>query len=92
MRKEQRHPLAHIDRQIVKSFFMEGMSDFNLTELARLKIRYHNFPGATDIQFDLVDIMNQWELTEDQLYEKTRLFYAKGKFSSFDSENEEDWS
>jgi hypothetical protein len=92
MRKEQRHPLAHIDRQVVKSFFVEGMSDYNLTELARLKIRYHNFPGATDIQFDLDSIMNQWELTEDQLYEKTRLIYARGEFSNFDSETEEDWS
>jgi hypothetical protein len=65
MRKEQRHPLAHIDRQIVKSFFVEGMSDFNLTELARLKIHHYNFSGATDIRFDLDSIMNQWELTED---------------------------
>ena len=92
MRREQRHPLAHIDRGIVKSFFVEGISDYNLTELARLRIRYQNFPGASDIKYDLDSIMNQWELTEDQLYQKTRLIYSEGKLNHSDSGQEEDWS
>ncbi len=92
MINEQKHPLAHIDREIVRNFFVEGQSDYNLAELARLKIRYHNFPGATDIQHDLDSILNQWELTEEQLYEKTRRIHAKGKIYRPDSDSEEDWS
>ena len=91
MNNDQKHPLAHIDREIVKKFFVEGKTDYNLAELARLKIRYRNFPGARDIQHDLETILKQWELSEDELYEKTRKIHASGKIYGTNSDSQEDW-
>jgi hypothetical protein len=92
MNTDQKHPLAHIDREIVKSLLVGSISDYNLAELARLKIRYRNFPGARDIQHDLDTILKQWNLTEQQLYEKTRQIHALGRvYQKFD-DSQEDWS
>jgi hypothetical protein len=92
MNNDQKHPLAHIDRDIVRKFFVEGKTDYNLAELARLTIRYRNFPGARDIQHDLQTILNQWELTEAELYEKTRQIHASGKIYRQPTDSQEDWS
>jgi hypothetical protein len=92
MTNDQKHPLAHIDREIVKRLLAEGISDYNLAELARLKIRYRNFPGARDIQHDLETLLQQWELTEDELYEKTRQIHSLGKVYQQKTESQEDWS
>lgn len=89
---DQKHPLAHIDRKIVANFFVEGDTDYNLAELARLIIRYRNFPGARDIQDDLNTILNQWDLTEEQLYEKTRVLHASGNIYRKSNDSKEDWS
>lgn len=51
---------------------MREKNDYNLAEVARLKIRYQNFPGARDIQFDLDSILQQWEMTEDELFAESR--------------------
>ena len=92
MTNDQKHPLAHIDREIVKSLFVEGATDYNLVELARLRIRYRNFPGARDIQQDLETILQQWKLTEDELYEKTRQIHSLGKVYQKNNNSQEDWS
>jgi hypothetical protein len=91
MNDEQKHPLAHSDRPIVQNFFVEGKTDYNLAELARLKIRYRNFPGARDIQHDLETILKQWELTEEELYEKTRKIHASGRIYRTNTDSQEDW-
>ena len=39
-----------------------------MAEVARLRIRYRNFPGARDIQRDLDVILQQWDMTEDELF------------------------
>ena len=49
-----------------------------MVELARLIIRYHNFPGARDIQQDLAIVLHNWQLTEEELYLKTRTIHAEG--------------
>ncbi len=93
MNTEQKHPLAHIDRAIVSNILVEGKTDYNLAEVARLKIRYHNFPGAQDIQDDLDDILIQWELTEEELFEEARQIHQQGKvYREKSSESKEDWS
>jgi regulator of sirC expression with transglutaminase-like and TPR domain len=61
------------------TFFSERNECQNLVELARLRIRYQWFSSATDIQYDLNNIMDQWQLSEDQIYAKTRLIHSKGK-------------
>jgi len=93
MSAEQKHPLAHIDRDIVRDILQQGQTDYNLAEVARLKIRYHNFPGARDIQHDLDLILKQWELTEDELFTKVLQIHAEGKvYRKKTDEDEEDWS
>ncbi|MFM7193129.1 MAG: DUF3288 family protein, partial [Microcystaceae cyanobacterium] len=65
---------------------------FNLAELARLRIRYHHFPGARAIQRDLDYILQQWQLTEEELFAKTRAIYASGQaYQIRNAEESEDW-
>ena len=95
MSTEQKHPLAHIDREIVQKIFVEGKNDYNLAEVARLKIRYQNFPGAMDIQHDLESILQQWEMTEAELFRQTReLHQNQGIYGRKQKKGEqtEDWS
>ena len=91
---DQQHPLYSSDRQTVDKLFDEGPTDYNLAELARLKIRYNGFPGARDIQADLEKLLHQWELTEAELYQKTRQLHANSRIYQVRSnkKEEEDWS
>ena len=92
--KDQQHPLHSRDRQTVDSLLAGEPTDYNLAELARLRIRYHGFPGATDIKTDLDRVMQKWSLTESNLYQKTRQIHAdkpiyKGRGNKGDGE---DWN
>ncbi|HAX80793.1 MAG TPA: DUF3288 domain-containing protein [Cyanobacteria bacterium UBA11372] len=91
---EQQHPLYSSDRQIIDKISQEGPTDYNLAELARLKIRYNGFPGARDIKADLEKLLQQWELTEAELYQKTRQLHANSRIYQVRSnkKEEEDWS
>jgi hypothetical protein len=92
--KEQQHPQYNRDRQIINSLLAGEPTDYNQVELARLRIRYRGFPGATDIQTDLDKVLQLWGFTEAALYEKTRQLHAagpvyKGRASKGE---EEDWN
>jgi Protein of unknown function (DUF3288) len=90
---DQKHPLGHIDREIIKKVFVEGKTDYNLAEVSRLTIRYQNFPGARDIQHDLQSILQLWELTEEELFREARILHSKGKiYRKNQKEETEDWS
>lgn len=91
---EQQHPLYSRDREILNTLFQEGLNDYNLAELARLKIRYSSFPGARDIQADLEKLLQKWQLSEAQLYQQTRQLHAKTRIYQVGSNKreEEDWS
>ncbi|MEL6496200.1 MAG: DUF3288 family protein [Cyanobacteria bacterium J06623_7] len=77
---EQKHPQNRKDRLTVDSLLAVSMTpgDRELVELARLIIRYRDFPGARDIQRDLQVALNNWQLTEEELYTKTRAIHAQG--------------
>ena len=76
---EQKHPQNKKDRLTVDNLLkVSEPSDRELVELARLIIRYRNFPGARDIQRDLQVTLNTWQLTEEELYRKTRAIHAVG--------------
>ncbi len=91
--KEQQHPLWRRDRQVVDRLLAEEPTDFNLAELARLKIRYRGFPGAWDIQRDLDKLLQRWNLTEETLFAKTREIHAGAPvYQVRGNKNEEDWS
>ena len=77
---EQKHPQDKKDRITVDHLLKVESSpgDRELVELARLIIRYRNFPGARDIQRDLQTALNTWGLTEAELYAQTRAIHATG--------------
>ena len=77
---DQKHPQNHRDRITVDNLLKVQSSpgERELVELARLIIRYRDFPGARDIQRDLQKILDLWQLTEEELYTKTRAIHAAG--------------
>ncbi|MGC9502426.1 DUF3288 family protein [Baaleninema sp.] len=91
---DQQHPQAKSDRASVNALLTGEANDYNLAELARLRIRYNGFPGARDIQADLDRILKQWNLDEETLFEKTRKLHANGRIFKVGSnkKDEEDWS
>ncbi|NDJ19242.1 DUF3288 family protein [Myxacorys almedinensis] len=90
--KDQQHPLWSNDRQIVDTLLSGEPTDYNLAELARLKIRYNGFPGARDIQTDLDTLLKQWKLTEDALYERTRQIHETLQVYKGRGAKRDDWS
>ena len=89
---DQKHPQEKNDRLIVDQLLRAKPEPFNLAELARLRIRYHHFPGARAIQRDLDYILQQWQLTEEDLFAKTRAIYASGQaYQIRNAEESEDW-
>lgn len=90
--KDQQHPLWKTDREIVDSLLVGEATDLNLAELARLRIRYNGFPGARDIQADLERVLEQWDLTEEALFEQTRRIHAETKPYKGRGAKRDDWS
>ncbi len=92
--KDQIHPREKKDREIIDKLLQGEPNEYNLLELARLTIRYRGFPGARAIQKDLATVLNKWQLTEEQLYQKTREIYAVNNPYSdrFKSNQKQDWT
>ena len=90
--KDQTHPQYKTDRQLLNQLMAGDDSDFNLVELARLMIRYEGFPGARDIQKDLQKTLEKWQLSQDQLFEKTRAIHQQGDVYKGLGRGREDWS
>jgi len=93
--KDQQHPLYNRDRKRIDMLLTAERTDYNLAELARLRIRYQGFPGARDIQRDLDKVMQQWGFaTEAELYAKTRNLHATVVVykSRGNKGDEEDWN
>ncbi|MEH2160589.1 MAG: DUF3288 family protein [Nostoc sp.] len=91
--KDQQHPLYNRDRPLIDILLAQEATDYNLAELARLRMRYQGFPGARDIQKDLDKALLRWGLTEAELYEKTRqIHYLGGIYKSRGKKDEQDWN
>lgn len=89
--QDQQHPQYRGDRATVDTLLAGEATDYNLSELARLKIRYRGFPGARDIQKDLEKVLQKWNLTPESLYEQTRKIHAKGEVYRKQKSDQEDW-
>ncbi len=91
--QEQQHPQYKKDRETVNILLAVKAtpSDRDLVELARLRIRYHGFPGAKDIQNDLDKLLEQWQLTEDELFAQTRKIHEIAHVYRSRPEDQEDW-
>ena len=92
--KEQQHPQEKTDNEIAENLLQQEPTDYNLTELARLRIRYTGFPGAREIQQQLDAVLQQWRMTEEQLFELTRHLHQAGQVykRGGDSQGQDDWS
>lgn len=91
--KDQQHPQEKSDRAIIASLQREGSNNYNLAELARLRIRYNSFPGARDIKQNLDALLIQWQMTEEQLFATTRQLYETGQvYKPESAEKQDDWS
>ncbi|MBW4661461.1 MAG: DUF3288 family protein [Drouetiella hepatica Uher 2000/2452] len=90
--KDQQHPQWESDRQVANTLLAGEPSDYNLAELARLRIRYRGFPGARDIQADMEKVLNRWQLTEEALFAKTRQIHQTSQIYRGRSNQREDWS
>ncbi|MDY6783396.1 MAG: DUF3288 family protein [Cyanobacteriota bacterium] len=90
--QERRHPQEKRDREIVDRLLNEGKSDYNLAELARLRVRYQGFPGARAIQNDLKNLLIQWGLTEEELFARARQLHKNGLYRRDRHGNAEDWN
>ncbi len=92
-RQDQKHPQEKNDRELVNRLLQEKASDYSLVELGRLFIRYQDFPGARDIQIDLKLLLKKWQLSEEELFEKTRQIHAQGEiYRRKNEEEQQDWS
>lgn len=91
---DQRHPQELRDQIILNRLKLDGRSDYNLVELARLRIRYRNFPGARPLQAELDQVMAEWQLDEASLFALTREIHATGQIyrRSKDGTESQDWS
>lgn len=90
--KDQQHPQWGSDRQSVSSLLTGEPTDYNLAELARLRIRYNGFPGARDIQSDLDKILKLWSFTESELFAKTCEIHQVAEVYKGRGGKREDWS
>ena len=91
--KDQQHPLYSRDRPLIDILLSQEATEYNLAELARLRMRYQGFPGARDIQKDLDKALQQWGLTEAELFEKTRQIHDLGGiYKSRGKKEEQDWN
>ncbi|NJL98495.1 MAG: DUF3288 family protein [Synechococcaceae cyanobacterium SM2_3_2] len=79
--RDQQHPQYATDREQLNQILAEMKRDPDgamvLAEIARLRIRYMNFPGARDIQRDLDAALLTLEMTEAELYAITRRIHAR---------------
>jgi hypothetical protein len=91
----QKHPQERRDREVLSIISQNSADDpLSLAELARLRIRYEGFPGAIEIKETLDQILQRWNLTEAELFAKTReihqserIYQVKSKFQP-----QEDWT
>lgn len=89
---EQTHPQEKRDRAIVDRLLQGAPDAQNLADLARLRIRYHNFPGARALQRDLDRVLHQWQLSEEELFSQTRQLHSTGQAYRLRKGDEDDWS
>ena len=77
--KDQNHPLYASDRDLVDRLLgKDAPSDLDVVDLARLIIRYEGFPGASDLQQDMMKTLRLWGISRESLNEMARKLWEKG--------------
>lgn len=79
--EEHSHPMYSTDRPIVDRFMAKPISELSnedVTDAARLLLRYDNFPGCKDIRGDILLALDKWGKTPEQLHVKAREIWQSG--------------
>ena len=77
MSHDQTHPLHDTDKNIIDSLISkENPEDQDFINLARLINRYTGFPGEIEIQNDIEKILKFWQISENDLFLKTRNIWS----------------
>ena len=77
MSNEQTHPLHDADKKIIDTLITkETPEDIDLINLARLIIRYDNFPGENELKVDMEKILKFWKITKDNLFSMTKKLWS----------------
>lgn len=93
MVNEQQHPQYSKDRDLLNQIMAAATpNDFEVAELARLRIRYTGFPGASDIWRDLEATLTKWHFDEETLFARTRAIHAAGTAYNESFSNRDDWA
>jgi hypothetical protein len=96
IKKPQKHPQENIDRAVVNLLLAaDPQEPISLAELARLRIRYNGFPGAEEIKGDLDRLLVKWQITEAELFAKTRELHAQSPLYAVKGkkyQEQEDWN
>ena len=78
MSNDQTHPLHSTDKNIIDSLITkEKPEDLDFINLARLINRYNDFPGEIEIKNDIEKILKFWEITQKELFSKTREIWSE---------------
>ncbi len=78
-KNQQTHPLYSIDREIVDRLLSnDSPNDSDITDLARLLVRYEEFPGAVDLKQDFLKIMKSWDMDKFKLNLLAKKIWEKG--------------
>jgi hypothetical protein len=86
---DQAHPLYDQDRAIANRLLRTTLpSDSDAVDCARLLIRYDSFPGAYDIQHDLLGCLETWDMSREQLHDTCRMIWARGYRPDLDTASE----
>ena len=76
---DQNHPLEAIDRDTVDRLLAsERPGDQDVTDLARLFMRYETFPGAASLRHDLERVLTFWGMSRDDLNSRARELWSAG--------------
>ena len=77
MEDDQIHPLHDTDKNIIDDLIMKQIpEEIDLINLARLIIRYKNFPGERILKNDLEKIIKFWNISEKHLFARTREIWS----------------
>ena len=75
----QAHPQEANDREVIDHLLGTTVPENQeLTDAARLFMRYDGFPGAEHLKTDLAKVIKLWGLERDELNSKCREIWASG--------------
>ena len=85
----QRQPLHDLDRKIVDRLLQgDGSQKQDILDAARLFIRYDGANGSADIQHDLINVLQKWGMSRDELNLAARLIWTSNWRPDRDSDDE----